>query len=131
AGAYCPATCLAAAHPAAEHRDRAGDLEDGVSAGQPAARKTGCSRRAGYARRAWAHWARGRASDRATEPGGSARVPQAARGAPAGRGAAGGRLAAGGAAAAAGGVVVVAAGGAAAGSAGLGAGAFSGAAFGA
>ena len=75
AAAYCPATCRAAGHPD-------GVPADAESAGQPAApRRTGCCRRAGYARRASAQWARGRASDQALrrgrEPGGSAWLPQA------------------------------------------------------
>jgi hypothetical protein len=73
AGAYCPATCRAVGRPD-------GVPADAESAGRPAApRRTGCCRRAGYARRASAQWARGPASDQALrrgpEPGWSVSPP--------------------------------------------------------
>jgi hypothetical protein len=72
AEAYCPATCRAAGRPG-------GVPGDAESAVQPAApRRTGCCRRAVFARRAWAQWARGRALGQGLrqgpEPAGS--VPQ-------------------------------------------------------
>jgi hypothetical protein len=71
AGAYCQATCLAGAHPAAAHRDRGGDLEDEESAGRPVVRRrTGCCRRAECAQRAWAPGpAAGQVWHRALRPG--------------------------------------------------------------